>query len=208
MHGGLPLFPPSSFVAWSLIKHMDITLLFAAEVLSRMSLWLRATLDYRRVLVMCCHWTVWCLFVTAHRCHCLTVAVQQEAGWAPGSVRTPWKRESNRRFSVVSPWRSHCTDWPVPVYRTTKYCNKICRSLCPGLFCPWALWSDCASVVAMWEILSFLNLNNHVETELWLDPELPTFKVICITHFHSPSPDILFGMFVQKRIVSFTLCAI
>lgn len=123
-----------------------------------------------------CHWTVWFLFVTAHRCHCLTVAVQQEAGWAPGSVRTPWKREWNRRFSVISPWRSHCTDWPVSVYRTIKYCSKSCRSFCPGHFCPWALWSDCASVVGA--VRTFLNLNDHVEAEPWLRPKTADFQDI------------------------------
>jgi hypothetical protein len=55
---------------------------------------------------------------------------------------------------------------------------------------------------------SFLNLNHHVEAELWLRPGTADFQDILCTHFHSPTPDILFGMFAQKHTVSFTLCAI
>ena len=129
-----------------------------------------------------CHWTVWRLFVTAHRCHCPTVAVQQEAGWAPGSVRTPWKRESNRRFLVVTPWRSHCTDWHVPVYMTIKYRSNSCREVWQVFMSGTVLSVSsaerlCRFCCAM-RTFSFLTLNHQVEAEPWLRPGTADFQDI------------------------------
>lgn len=143
----------------------------------------------------------WSLFVTAHRCRlCLPVAVEQEAGWAPGSVRTPWRREWSSSFSVVSSWRSYCTEWPVPVFRTIKYCNKSCREL-------WKVFMSVSFVPVLLRRANFFSTSITMWTRnLGYHPELVDFDIFCVTHFHSPSPDMLFVVYVQKRFQASPRC--